>query len=85
MEIAEPKTAISTKNAAPFIAWENKANFPMKPAVNGTPAMESIEIAAVVANKGSDFANPLKAPKEVSLFNFSTQIRHMNTPTVDNE
>ena len=63
MDRAEPNTATSTKNAAPFIAWENKANFPMKPAVNGTPAIESIEIVAAVANKGSVFANPLKVRK----------------------
>jgi hypothetical protein len=51
------------------------AKFPTKPAVKGIPAIDNKETAVATAAKGSVFANPLKASKEVSLFIFSTQIK----------
>lgn len=84
MEIAEPKIATNTRNKAPFIACAKSANFPIKPAVKGIPAIDNIEIAPTTANNGSEYAKPLKALKEVSLLSFSTQIRVIITPTVAN-
>ena len=61
MEIAEPNTATKTRKGVVSIACAKMENFPMKPAVNGIPAIESIEIAAATANSGSVCANPLNA------------------------
>ena len=60
-------------------------NFATNPAVNGIPAIDNNETAVTTANKGSDFAKPLKASNEVSHFSFSTQIKVINTPTVASE
>lgn len=54
MEIAEPKTATKTKNGVVLIACAKIPNFPMKPAVKGIPAIESIDNAATTAKMGSD-------------------------------
>ena len=54
MEIAEPKTATKTKNGVVLIACAKIPNFPMKPAVKGIPAIESIDKAAAIAIIGSD-------------------------------
>ena len=47
-------------------------NFATNPAVNGIHAIDNNETGVTTANKGSDFAKPLKTSNEVSLFSFST-------------
>ena len=83
--MAEPKIATKTTKGASVMACEKMMNFPMKPAVSGTPAMDNKETDVATAKTGSECPNPRKALKETSLLIFSTHTKHINAPTVAKE